>query len=94
MQLKYFYPAAHIDILNPPPPSTTLNYASRGARAALLGQVVNLCRNHLYALPEELGAVPYLKELHADMNRLDVLPESLTKLRGLEVPGLTMLDAW
>ena len=33
----------------------------------------------------QLGNIPYLSELHLDMNRLDLLPESLVKLRQLAV---------
>jgi len=53
-------------------------------------EVINLSRNHLYALPEEIGLIPYLKELHLEMNRLDFLPDSLTKLKGLEVLNVSL----
>jgi hypothetical protein len=38
-------------------------------------EVVNLCRNQLYELPEEIGTLPLLKELNLDMNRIETIPE-------------------
>lgn len=53
-------------------------------------KVVNLQRNHVYDVPEEIGTLPSLKELYLDMNRLDFLPENLTKLKQLEVLSASM----
>jgi len=53
-------------------------------------ETINLCRNQLYNLPEEIGTIPMLKELNVDMNRIETLPESFTKLKGLTVFSCSM----
>jgi len=53
-------------------------------------KVINVQRNHLYDVPEEIGLIAGLKDLYLDMNRLDNLPENLTKLKQLSVLSASM----